>query len=217
MCAEDLPLLRSHLKPPFICAGSCPQSASGATSPHPLLPSSRMQLCYISPSLLPLLLLHSWPVTFMGSPQMPPLQNAASPSRKDPQRGMYKLMYNHLAAASEQSVHWGEDSSCTAVRGQTLKVGLVWLRSGCTSDSSFIWGVKHQYSTHRAAVSMGGETSAFPHISSLPPFLPFTVVRLSGRFLSPLCHSFSWVTSLLVSQPCFLTAFPNTLSCDLQS
>lgn len=73
-----------------------------------------------------------------------------------------------------------------------------------------VWG--QHYSTHRAAMFMGGETSAFPPISSLP----FTVVRLSGHFLCPLCHSFSWLTSLLVSQPCCLRAFHNTLSCDLQ-
>ena len=48
-----------------------------------------------------------------------------------------------------------------------------------------------------------------------PSSLPFAVVRISGHFLHFLCyscHSFSWVTSLLVSQPYLLKAFPNTLS-----
>lgn len=70
------------------------------------------------------------------------------------------LLYKHLAAASWLGVPWEERSSCPAVRGQTLKVGLVCFRAGCVSDSSFeVW--KYQ--------STGGETSAFPHISFLPP------------------------------------------------
>lgn len=45
-----------------------------------------------------------------------------------------------------------------------------------------------------------------------PSSLPVAVVRLSGHFLCYLCHSFFWVTSLLVSQPCLLKDLHNTLS-----
>lgn len=44
-----------------------------------------------------------------------------------------------------------------------------------------------------------------------PSSVLFTVARLSGDFLCYWCHSFSWVTSPLVSQPCLLEAFCNTL------
>jgi len=49
---------------------------------------------------------------------------------------------------------------------------------------------------------------SLPLLSSLP----LAVVRLSGRFLCYLCHSFFWVTFLLVSQPCLLNAFHTALS-----